>query len=143
MSKRLADWLKRTAGEVGVLALALAITAALASVLVPIDFPDGVLAGEEMRRFYNRQALRLWIMPPLWIGVYYVLHRLYCRWRARSSPGVLGLTLAAALALAPPLAASRAASGAPTTVLTPPLRARRRAIGYAGAAASRIKRRSP
>ena len=82
MGSRAGAWLKRAAGEIVVLTLALAITAALASVLVPIDIPDGVVAGESARRqLTNRMFLRQLIALPLWIGTYFVLHQLYCRWR--------------------------------------------------------------
>jgi fumarate reductase subunit D len=83
MGNRAGAWWKRAAGEIILLALGLALTAALTSVLVPIDLPDRVLAREEMNRFYNRVFLRQLIALPLWIGTYFVLHKLSCRWRNR------------------------------------------------------------
>ena len=72
-------WLKRAVGEVVVLGLAIAFAIALVTVLVPIDVPG----KDEVRprAFYDRMFLQQLLALPVWIGAYYVLHKLYGRWR--------------------------------------------------------------
>lgn len=74
-------WLKRGVGEVVVLGLAIAFAVALVTVLVPIDLPR----KDEVppRAFYGRLFLQQLLTLPVWIGAYYVLHKLYYRWRHR------------------------------------------------------------
>ena len=83
MSNRRGNWLGRAAGHLVLLAFALAIALALTNVLVPIDISGGARIGEEKNRFYNRLILQQLIWLPLWIGAYWVLHKLYGRWRNR------------------------------------------------------------
>jgi hypothetical protein len=73
--------IKRLAGEIVLLAVAIAVTVGAAQVVGPGDFPETGSAAER-QRFYGRLFLATLVPLPAGIITYYLLRKRYARWRA-------------------------------------------------------------